>query len=313
MPSYRREIAQVDKQRYHVDRDMQDNVRRTKDNFDWDVFEAALLDKALVTKKIDREDVLFLKRVNGYYVDLGISGMVNFKIAEGMSVFIMACYRGYTNIVKKLLRFEELDVNYNEVLAAFIAVQANSKECFIELTKCDRVDWNFLDYESERIVLNAAYFHRVEMLQALSTVKGVNWNHQNKSEGLGVGHYAIVTLSDSCYQILAILLEIPNFNINQRNHVEDTPLCLALKKRDFKAIVMLFQFPNLELKQKDFDKALQKHEDIDTMISECFKSYRDTGYNYSDVVDFLTEYKKSVIVKNPKKTDRGRKGRNRGF
>ena len=103
-----------------------------------------------------------------------------------------------------------------------------------------------------------------------------------------------MTTKNSCYQILDILLEIPNFDINQRNQDCQTPLTLALGKRDYKSIMILFKFPNLELYEPDFDMALESMQDIDILIDECFKAYRETGYNFSDAVDFLTEYKRQV-------------------
>ena len=314
MNSFISKLEQNDQQRKQNDRDIKHKKKEMVEvQFDWHVFEVTI--KAIIdSKEYDKETgEAFYKpdggNVVGEELKSFISDLVNSKFANCMSVLATACFLGYTSIVRKLLSFEELDLNYNtQCLAPMLAVEANSTKCFIELTKCEKVDWNTCG-----VVLDAAYLHRVEMLRALSKVKGVNWNHQNEG-GWGVAHHAIMSLMDSCYEILAILLEIPNFNINQRNNGGDTPLSLALKKRDFKSLMMLFQFPNLELKHKDFYKGLQNPEDLDTMIEECYKSYRETGYNYSDVVDFLTEYKKTVESKHPRKqSKKERKGRNRGF
>ena len=67
---------------------------------------------------------------------------------------------------------------------------------------------------TENVVLSAAFWHRVEMLQALTKVESINWNDQDPDIGYGVAHYAIETLKDSCYQIIEILLNIEDFDIN---------------------------------------------------------------------------------------------------
>ena len=96
------------------------------------------------------------------------------------------------------------------------------------------------------------------------------------------------------YEIIDLLLNIPDFNINQRNKAGLTILNCALMKRDFKSLVMIFSFPNLELNHEDFEKSLQAAEDVDNLIQECHIAQKMKGYNYSDVVDFLMEVKKRI-------------------
>ena len=224
-----------------------------------------------------------------------ISDIVNSTMRGGMTHLMVACSKGWSGLVQRLLTYPELDVNFNNAAAAFCAVQFNSVECFKELTKCHRIDWNVGNEIHPSVAFYAAHLHRVEMLRALSKVpfNRVNWNVHDEY-GDSIAHLAILSTKNSCYQILDILLEVPDFDINQRNQDCQTPLTLALGKRDYRSLMMLFRFTNLELYEPDFDFALESMEDIDILIDECFKSNRETGYNYSDVVDFLTEYKKQA-------------------
>ena len=43
------------------------------------------------------------------------------------------------------------------------------------------------------------------------------------------------------------------------------------------------------------------------MMRECHKAYRETGYNFSDVVDFLADLKKKIPTKT--KCQGGKKSR----
>lgn len=124
----------------------------------------------------ERSDKLFRKMI---FEKLGqaknseqISAIVNHcNKSTGISYLMIACIKGWTDIVQKLLTYKELDVNYQNLSAAFCAIQANSIECFEALTKCERVDWNIGSGQFLSVAFYAATMHRVEMIRALSQVK----------------------------------------------------------------------------------------------------------------------------------------------
>ena len=224
----------------------------------------------------------------------------NAKYGDGETMLMKACRLNLHDMVRDLLKFPQLDIQYknprNGDHAIYICIFYNSVECFIELIKSGRVDWNKEDEESKKTPgLLAAQFHRVEFLQELLKVDGIRWNRKGRAYK-GIDHLAVISMKKSCHDVLKIILQIPDFDVNLRDDKGFTSLEYALTKRDFKSIMILFSLPQLDLKRHDWN-LIQELADIGTLIRECHKANKETGVNFSDVVNFLTELKQTLSKK----------------
>ena len=226
---------------------------------------------------------------------------------KGIQMLLKACKLNWYKVVRNLLKIFPVCPKILDN-AAMICIMSNSIESFKELIECGKVDWNMVNEKTGKTpVTCAVHYHRVEMVQALSKVEGVKWTGSTPFD-------AIISLKKSCHHIMKILKDIPDLEINVNDGKGYTALEYAFIKRDIKSIMILFSLPQLDIKVHNIHQVVQDMKDLDTLINECHKAYRETGMNYSDVVDYLTEIKKILLaaLSRERRVKKGRKKNGRG-
>ena len=86
---------------------------------------------------------------------------------KGAAMLMKACKVNLPFLVRALLKFQELFGPKTMNTAAITCIMSNSIECFNELIKSGKVDWNKVDERTGQSSVGVAtHYHRVEMVKA---------------------------------------------------------------------------------------------------------------------------------------------------
>ena len=220
----------------------------TKNNEGYDTFSQGQEDQ---TRK---RELLFLNKVIKNNIEEVINLLpnvnINTKNIRGYTALMIACKKGYTDIVRELLTRNDIDVNlknkYNNT-ALILACQNGYTEIVrLLLTKND-IDVNLKNKNNDTALFLACYKGYTDIVRELLTRNDININEQI-SNGWTVLMFAC---NNGYTEIVRELLTRNDININEQNNIGWTALMIACKKRYIEIVRELLNRNDININEQN--------------------------------------------------------------
>ena len=179
----------------------------------------------------------------------------------------------------------------NRTIFHLAIVAGNFKAAEI-IMKIPSLDWNIADDEGFTLWYTALFINndkqledKMNIIKYVVKLPGIDWNKTIEVKKLDI-NVPILAVGQS-KEVLECLAEVPSLDWNLSPCDENNALVFALVKRDFEFLKFFFTLPNIEydVNNKHYHKI---HK---TTFAKCLKliksEHQKTGYNYSDVKQFL--------------------------
>ena len=195
-------------------------------------------------------------------------------------------------------------------------VRNSNYEALKTLLQNPKVDWNIHQDGGESPVVMIMFKRdkqeeKIEMLKLLAKAPHVDWNLVGLRYNFGKVSWNVGFVYPACIaalledrQILEIMADIPSLDWNAKvgfPEKDQNVLILALQSECYEFLKFFFTLPNIEYnvhdlprcKGKDCKKNCNKNiiprKVFENCIEICIEEQERTGYNYSDVMDYLKE------------------------
>ena len=186
-------------------------------------------------------------------------------LCQGLTV---ACDRGNTAIVSRLVQLPGLDLNYQDVFGYTPAITSSicgHTECVRILAETDRADWNKRENNQGWTPLYAALCLRYPDIVDI-IVQQPNIDYTVKDvEGETLGHAAVWGGSVECVEKLVAQEKFDSWNVPDGPE-GDTPIMWALKLCKTEIVEILIRCPQVDLSCRDKEgwslvfRAIQRNE-----------------------------------------------------
>ena len=207
---------------------------------------------------------------------------VNIRCMRGWTPLMIACKKGYANIVRRLCQVSEINPNITDKYgdtALFLALYLYHIECVKILRTVTKTNWNMKNRDGEYPIIIVLKEQSMRQIEIILSVPDLDLSVTNAADGRNVAQIAVELRGERSQRAVELLSRDSRVNWNIQDYYGDTPLmdCLRFMQQVDEACCMI-NTPGVDLNIRSSDGKYV--EDFVRGRGLWWEEYRDMSYIY---------------------------------